>query len=223
MAEKLSLTKIAEDGYSLILNESIEEEPDISKKIPTWINEYFAKLYGEKRASILNGMLQKEPLKISPMISKAREMHTGKLVEEVSKNPDYVIKELGEKYIYPLASIFFKKSEYGKLEKALSGDGDVRSVFSEMFGGGELWRYAVSITGEETLKETAKNYIQMEIQQQAIENLTSGDGKIDRKKAISYIAGNTSKQGKDDRMKTYTEIGKAYARTTLDKKQSQNK
>jgi len=95
-----------------------------------------------------------------------------------------------------LASIFFKKSEYGKLEKALSGDGDVRSVFSEMFGGGELWRYAVSITGEETLKETAKNYIQMEIQQQAIENLTSGDGKIDRKKAISYIVGNTSKQEK---------------------------
>jgi len=40
------------------------------------------------------------------MISKAREMHTGKLVEEVSKNPDYVIKNL-EKNTYILWRQYF--------------------------------------------------------------------------------------------------------------------
>ena len=98
----IDLEKIVKEGTSFMLNEQADNEPDLTKKIPYWMN-YAVQEMGEEATQSAYEMIKSDPLGMGQLINSSKHRHQKQLIDEVKKNPKSVIENLDENYAISMA------------------------------------------------------------------------------------------------------------------------
>ena len=138
----INLEKIVKEGTSLMLNEQANKEPDLTKKIPYWMN-YATQEMGEKASRPAYEILRADPLAIGSLIANSKNRHQKQLVDEVKKDPQSVIKNLDQNYAINMAVPYLGDGDYKALSDAINNNGDVKGLFANLYDN-DLWRYVVA-------------------------------------------------------------------------------
>jgi len=208
---KANLENIAKEGALLSINEAVNKEADISKKIPMWA-QYLNAQYGEDQALAMYETIRRDPVIISPLIEKAILSHGNNLVTEVKKDPRAVVMAIEQGYVVGLASKFFGDDNYREIKETLENNGDIRGIYLNTFEG-DLWKDIVANATEEAIRGSAEGHIKRTTQKEIIKNLTEDKVKYNANKASTYLTSNIQRQEAEAQNESYKEMGLAYTQT----------
>ena len=218
---KIDLETIVREGTSFMLNEQADKKPDLTEKIPHWIENYAVQKMGKEAAEATYKILRKDPLAIGQLIAISKNKHQKQLIDEVRKNPKLVIKSIGQNYAIGIAASYLGSDKYKVLKNAVDNNGDIVGSFADLYDNGDgLWKTIVAIAAPEAVKNVAISQMNGMMETEIVKNLFNKDGKYSSSKTADFLDEQISKMKEKEQNSFYANIGMAYTQTFVEEAQA---